>query len=301
MTSAYSQQNTNIQKTWFLIILFVGLVSGLFYGYGYISGNYGITIIGVVLSIGQCVVSYFAGEKLALMSAGAVQITYDDNPQIFEMVTNISKIAGIPVPKIHISPDPSPNAFACGRDPNHASMCLNQGIIDLLNKQELEGVIAHELSHVKNRDILIMTTTMVLSSIISFIADYGIRAMMWGGGRSDNNDGENNGGSNVVVMVLYVVAMMLAPVLSALITMSVSREREFLADATAIVFTRYPKGLADALLKLEGDPTPSEHYSTATNHFYISEPKQSWGAKASSLFSTHPKISERVEALMKMG
>ncbi len=298
MTSAYSQQNSNIQKTWMLITLFVGLVSGLFYGYGYVSGNYGITIIGIIFSVGQCLVSYFAGEKLALMSAGAKQITYEENPQIYEIVTNISKIAGIPVPKIHISPDPSPNAFACGRDPDHASICLNQGIINLLNKSELEGVIAHELSHVKNRDILIMTTTMVLSSIISFIADYGIRAMMWGGSR--NRDEEDNG-SSIVVIIIYIAAMMLAPILSAIITMSISREREFLADATAIVFTRYPKGLADALLKLEGDPTPSEHYSTATNHFYISEPKRNWGEKAMNLFSTHPKISERVEALMKMG
>jgi heat shock protein HtpX len=299
MTSAYSQQSNNVRKTWFLIILFTVLVSGLFYGYGYVSGNYGITIMGIVFSLGQSIVAYFGGEKLALMSAGAKEIVYDQNPQIFEMVTNISKIAGIPTPKIHISPDPSPNAFACGRDPQHASICLNQGIIDLLNKQELEGVIAHELSHIKNRDILIMTITMVLSSIISFIADYGIRNMMWGG--NNNSDDEGGSGSSVVVMILYVVAMMLAPILSAVITMSVSREREFLADATAIVFTRYPKGLADALLKLEGDPTPSEHYSTATNHFYISEPKRSWGEKAANLFSTHPKISERVEALMKMG
>jgi heat shock protein HtpX len=298
MTSAYSQQSNNIRKTWFLIILYAGLVSGLFYGYGYVSGNYGITIIGVIFSLGQCIVSYFGGEKLALMSAGAKEITYDENPQIFELVTNVSKIAGIPVPKVHISPDPSPNAFACGRDPNHASICLNQGIIDLLNKQELEGVIAHELSHIKNRDILVMTVTMVLSSIISFIADYGIRAMMWGG---SNSDDEGGNGSSVVVMILYVVAMMLAPILSMVITMSVSREREFLADATAVVFTRYPKGLADALLKLHNDPTPSEHFSTATSHFYISEPKQSWGAKAASLFSTHPPVEERVAALMKMG
>jgi heat shock protein HtpX len=298
MTSAYSQQSNNIRKTWFLIIIFTGLVSGLFYGYGYVSGNYSITIIGVIFSLGQCLVSYFAGEKLALMSAGAKEISYDENPQIFELVTNVSKIAGIPLPKVHISPDPSPNAFACGRDPEHASICLNQGIIDLLNKQELEGVIAHELSHIKNRDILIMTVTMVLSSIISFIADYGIRAMMWGG---SNNDDEGGSGSSVIVMVLYVIAMVLAPVLSMVITMSVSREREFLADATAVVFTRYPKGLADALLKLHNDPTPSEHFSTATNHFYISEPKQSWGAKAASLFSTHPPVEERVEALMKMG
>jgi heat shock protein HtpX len=298
MTSAYSQQSNNIRKTWYLVILFTGLVSGLFYGFGYVTGNYGITIIGIIFSVGQAVVAYYGGEKLALMSAGAKEITYDENPQIFEMVTNLCKIGGIPVPKIHISPDASPNAFACGRDPKHASMCLNQGIIDLLNKQELEGVIAHELSHIKNRDILIMTITMVLSSIISFIADYGLRAMMWGGG---NNDDEGSSGSSVIVMVLYVVAMMLAPILSMVITMSVSREREFLADATAVVFTRYPKGLADALLKLEGDPTPTEHYSTATNHFYISEPKRSWGEKAANLFSTHPKISERVEALMKMG
>ena len=278
------------------MFIFVGIVSGLCYGFSYYYNNYFFAIAGIVVSLGQCLVSYFAGDKIALASAGAKQIEYADSPQIFEMTQNLSKIAGIPCPKIYISDDLSPNAFACGRDPANASICLNQGILTLLDKNQLEGVIAHELSHIKNRDILIMTTTMVLSSVISFLADMGIRSMMWGGGRQ--NDDEDR---NPIFMVLGIIALILSPILATIITMAVSREREFLADATAVTMTRYPKGLSDALLKLQNDPTPTSHYSSAMNHFYISEPKKTFGEKAMNLFSTHPKVEERVEALSKMG
>ena len=277
------------------MFFFVGFVSALCYGMGIVSRNPSIAVIGLVVSLVQCGVAYWFGDKLALMSSGAKQIAYEDAPKIFEMTQNLSRIAGIPVPKIHISDDPSPNAFACGRNPANASICLNQGIIDLLDKNELEGVIAHELSHIKNRDILVMTTTMVLSSLITFIADMGIRTVGWG---KNSNDEDS---PSIFFVIIYVVVLALAPIVSTIITMAVSREREFLADATAITITRYPQGLSNALLKLHNDPTPSEHYSTATNHFYISEPKRSFGDKVQSWFSTHPPVQERVEALSKMG
>ena len=277
------------------MFFFVGFVSALCYGMGIVSRNPSIAVIGLVVSLVQCGVAYWFGDKLALMSSGAKQIAYEDAPKIFEMTQNLSRIAGIPVPKIYISDDPSPNAFACGRNPDNASICLNQGIIDLLDKNELEGVIAHELSHIKNRDILVMTTTMVLSSLITFIADMGIRTVGWG---KNSNDEDS---PSIFFVIIYVVVLALAPIVSTIITMAVSREREFLADATAITITRYPQGLSNALLKLHNDPTPSEHYSTATNHFYISEPKRSFGDKVQSWFSTHPPVQERVEALSKMG
>jgi heat shock protein HtpX len=298
MTSAYSYQSGNVQKTWILLFLFVGIVSGLFYGFGVYTHNPIFGVIGLVVSLGQAVFAYYGGEKLALMSAGAKEIQYEDSPQIFEMVQNLSRTAGIPVPKIHISPDPSANAFACGRDPKHASICFNQGILDLLDKNELEGVAAHELSHVKNRDTLVMTVTMVLASVISFISDAGLRAMMWGGNNRDDNEG-NNG--SPIIMILFVVGIILAPFLSLLIQMAISRQREYLADASGVVLTRYPQGLISALNKLYSSPVPTNHYSTSTCHFYIAPPKQQFGEKMQNFFSTHPSIQDRVERLNKMG
>ena len=297
MTSAYSYQNGNVQKTWILLFLFVGVVSGLFYGFGAYTRSPIFGVLGLVVSLGQAVFAYFGGEKLALLSAGAKEIQYEDSPQIFEMVTNLCRVAGIPVPKIHISPDPSANAFACGRDPAHASICFNQGILDLLDKNELEGVVAHELSHVKNRDTLVMTVTMVMASVISFIADSGMRMMFWGG----NNRDDNEGGNNPVVMILFVIGIMLAPFVSLLIQMAISREREYLADASGVVLTRYPQGLIGALNKLYASPVPTNHYSTSTCHFYIAPPKQQFGENMKSFFSTHPSIENRVERLNKMG
>jgi heat shock protein HtpX len=293
--SVYSYQLQNQRKTIALLFLFVGLVSAIFYGVSAYYNQPIFAILGLVISIIQALVAYFGGGSLAIMSAGGQEISDQEAPQIHNMVENLSKIAGIPKPKIFISPDPSPNAFACGRDPEHANICLNQGILKLLNKNELEGVIAHELSHVKNRDILVMTVTMVLASVISFISDFAFRAMWWGGG--DDGDGDNK---SPIVIVVYIVALVLAPFVALLIQLAISRSRERLADASAVVMTRYPKGLMDALTKLYESPIPTDHYSTATSHFFISPPKKSWGEKASGLFSTHPPLEERIEALRKL-
>ena len=271
-----------------------GLVSAIFYGFSAYYNQPFFAILGLIISTAQALIAYYSGGSLAILSAGGQEVTEQEAPQIHIIVENLSKVAGIPKPKIFISPDPSPNAFACGRDPEHANICLNQGILKLLNKNELEGVIAHELSHVKNRDILVMTVTMVLASVISFISDFAFRSMWWGG-RNDDNDNKSP-----IVMVIYIIALVLAPFVALLIQLSISRSRESLADASAVVMTRYPRGLMDALTKLYENPTPTEHYSSATSHFFISPPKKTWGEKTAGLFSTHPPLEERIEALRKL-
>ena len=293
--SAYSYQSSNTRKTWILIFLFIGLVSAVFYIIGAVYNSPILAIIGFLVSLIQAAVAYYSGDKIALTFAGAQLVNEQQAPQLHHMVENLSKIAGIPKPKIYISPDPSANAFACGRDPEHASICFNKGILDLLDKNELEGVAAHELAHVKNRDILVSTVTMVLASVISFIADVGFRMIWWGG---NNKDDDNL--KSPVVLVIYIVTLILAPIVATLIQLAVSRSRESLADATAVVFTRYPEGLMNALTKLYQSPVPTNHYSTAMNHFYISPPKKSFGEKMSGLFSTHPPLKERIEALRKL-
>ena len=291
--SAYSQQSRNQNRTWLLMFLFIGLVSAIFYGFGAITGNGSLAYIGLFISLGQCGVAYLFGDKIALASNGAAKLEENQMLPIQEIVQNLAKVAGIPTPRIFISPDPSPNAFACGKSPQSASICLNQGILDLLNRSELEGVIAHELAHIKNRDILIMTVSMVLASVISFVADFGFRMNFL---KSDK-DSKNNG---LIVIIFYAFLIVLAPIISTLIQMAVSRQREFLADATAVTMTRYPNGLKNALAKLYQSPVPSEHYSTATNHFFISPPKKSWNEKINQLWSTHPSLKERIEALDSM-
>jgi heat shock protein HtpX len=201
------------------------------------------------------------------------------------------------MPRVFISPDSSPNAFATGRTPEKAKICLHKGLLDRLGKSELEGVIAHELSHIKNRDILVMTVTMVLASVVSFVADMGFQLMFWGG-LGGSKEGEGN--KSPVILVVYVLTLILAPLVATVIQLAVSRQREFLADATAVVLTRYPEGLKKALIKLHKDPAPNEHYSTAMSHFYIAPPKKTFGEKVETWFSTHPSLKDRVAALEEM-
>jgi heat shock protein HtpX len=293
MTSAYSVQNRNQRNTWILILLFVGLVSAVFYFFAWYYNSPAIAFFGLILSFGQAFAAYFFGDKIALTVAGAKEVEAKEAGQLHVLVENLSKVAGIPKPKIFVSPDESANAFACGRDPEHASVCVNVGLLKILNKAELEGVLAHEISHIKNRDILVMTVTMVLSSLISFLADIGFRLSFFSGGR-------NKESNSPIVLILYLVTIALAPFIAILIQMAVSRSREYLADASAVVLTRYPEGLVSALNKLYASPVPTSHYATSMNHFYISPPKKKFGEKISSLFSTHPPLKERIAALEKM-
>lgn len=293
--SAYQQQSRNIFRTWLLMFIFIGLVSGLFFVLSLLTENMIFIFIGLFISLFQSFIAYFFGDKIALSSARARHVTYQEAPGIYEITQNLAKIAHIPLPKIHISPDHSANAFACGRNPKTASICLNQGLINLLNKAEIEAVIAHELAHIKNHDTFLMTVTAVLTSVVSFISNFGFYVISFGG-RSDRDD--KAGG--VFVLLLYVVLSIFSPFISMFIAMAVSRKREYLADATAITFTRYPKGLIDALVKLYNDPIPADNYSTSTDHLYISPPKKKFGKKVSGLFSTHPSIQDRIKALQNM-
>ena len=295
MVSAYTQSNSNQTKTFFLITVFVLLTVGFFYALGSYTNNSIFLLIGLVIGIGQPLIGYFIGDKMALSFAKAKEISYDENPTLFEMITNLARVAGIKTPKVFISPDKSANAFATGRDPNHASICFNQGILDLLDKNELEGVAAHELSHVKNYDTLIMTLAAILASVIGFVADFAGRMMLWGGG------GSNNENKNPFAIVIYLVAIFLTPFIAFMLQMAISRSREFLADASAVAITRYPQGLKNALLKLDGSPVPSDTAHSFTNHMYIAEPKKNFGQNEKGWFSTHPSIEERVRKLDEMG
>jgi heat shock protein HtpX len=294
--SAYSVQSANQRKTWLLIFFFVGLVTAIFLIIGAYYNQPFLPVLGLTLASFQAIGGYFWGDKLALRIAGAKIVSDKNAPRIHFLVENLCKVADIPKPKIYISPDPSANAFACGRNPQKASICLNQGLLNLLNENELEGVIAHELAHIKNRDILVMTVTMVLASVISIVADIGIRLTFFGWGGKDNNSSPRS----PILVFLYILIILLSPIIAMLIQMSVSRSREYLADATAVVFTRYPEGLINALQKLYQNPVPSRHYSTAMSHFYISPPKKSWSENVAGLFSTHPPIEKRIKALKEM-
>jgi heat shock protein HtpX len=181
--SVYSLQSKNIRKTWLLIFLFIGLISAVFYIFGLVYDSPIFGFFGLAISLIQALVAYFGGDKIALAVSGSKEVSEEEQPQIHELVNNLSKVAGIPKPKVYVSNDPSPNAFATGRDPKHASISINQGLLDLLNKHELEGVIAHELSHIANRDILVMTVVMVLAGVVSFLADIGMRLLFLEGGR----------------------------------------------------------------------------------------------------------------------
>jgi heat shock protein HtpX len=294
MISAYSVQRKNIAKTALLISVFFVLMIAVFYTLGLVFRSSIFIWIGIALAVGQSLIGYFAGDKIALASVGAKEVSESESPQLHEMISNLARTAGIPKPKIYISPDQSPNAFATGRDPKHAHICFNQGILDILDRSELEGVAAHELAHVKNRDILVMTMVSVMAAIIGTIIDLSTRFAFFGGASDEN------GNSSPFSIVFLIALALLVPLLSVLIQMGVSRSREYLADSSGAVLTRYPEGLARALLKLENSPVPSATQNTAMNHFYIVEPKANWGKKVKTLFSTHPPIEDRVEALRKM-
>ncbi len=238
-------------------------------------------------------VSYFSADKLALMSTGAKRISKEDNPYVYRMVENLCITAGVPTPKVHIIDSPALNAFATGRDPEHASIALTTGIVSALENEELEGVIAHELSHVKNYDIRVMTVVVVLAGAVALLGDFVWRAHFFGGGRRRNS--REGGQAGAILMIIGLVFLILSPIIAELIKLAISRKREFLADASGALITRYPEGLARALEKIAANPTPLRTASAATAHLFITNPLK--GKSISSLFSTHPPVEERIKRL----
>ncbi len=237
--------------------------------------------------------SFYSGDKIALAQAGAKPITKDDNAYVWRLVENTSLTAGLPMPKIYIINDEHMNAFATGRDPEHASIALTTGLIKNLENEELEGVIAHELSHVQNYDIRLAMVVIICIGIITLLADWMIRASFFGQHRS--NDSKNSGGILIIIGLLLAI---LSPLFARLIQLAISRKREFLADASGALLTRYPEGLAKALEKISQQPTPLRRINKATAHLYFANPLT--GKKISGLFDTHPPVEKRITALRNM-
>jgi len=293
----YNQIASNKRKTIVLISVFVVLIFGLGYLLDYLFQSGGsLVLIAVVISVVMSLAGYYSGDKIALWQAGAKgPIQQEDNPYVYRMVENLSITAGLPMPKVYVISDAAPNAFATGRDPEHASIALTTGIIELLKHDELEGVIAHELSHIKNFDIRVMMLVGVLAGAVIMMADFFLR-----GRAVQGRDSENRGVGGALLIIGLMFAI-LSPLFAQLIQLAVSRKREFLADASGALLTRYPDGLANALEKISSYGRPMRRASDATAHMYISSP---FGAKAAKgfakLFFTHPPVEERVAALRSM-
>lgn len=301
INTAWDQVSANIFKTWLIMIFFTLFVTGVVYilarGFGY--GNVGgLGIVGFALIIAGIMnfVSYYWSDKIVLGISRAKQITEAQNRELYHLVENLCIAAGLPTPKIYVMDDPSPNAFATGRDPKHSAICFTSGILAKLNKQELEGVAAHELSHVGNHDTLLMSVVAILVGTLAILADIFMRSL-WFGGNRDRED-RNNG----IFVILAIVAAILAPIVATLIQLAISRRREFLADASGVLLTRYPQGLESALLKISADPEPVQTATNGTAHMYIVNPLKGREAAGwlAGLFNTHPSIKDRIEALQEM-
>ena len=295
----YTQAAANIRKTWLLITSFLIFVILLGWFFSYLFSEQWILILAVVFAIFQSFLSYWNADKIILsLSQAQGPIKKEDNPELYRIVENLSITAGLPMPKIYIIDDVSPNAFTTGRDPQHAIICVTRGLLDKLEKTELEGVISHELSHIGNRDILLCSVIVVLIGIISLLSNWLLRGMSFGRGRRRNNDDSNLG---LILMLIGLVVAILAPIAAVLMQLAISRKREFLADATGALLTRYPEGLARALEKIANDPVPLRTANQATAHLFIADPlklkRTNWFSK---LWLTHPPLEERIKILRQM-
>jgi heat shock protein HtpX len=293
----YNQADKNTRLTWIYITGFLVFVIGVGYVFAGAMGNSGILYGAVIFSILMSVGSYWWSDKIVLGMSKAKEVTHDEGREIYHLVENLCITAGLPVPKIYIIEDSAPNAFATGRDKEHGVICLTTGIIEKLEKSELEGVLAHELSHIGNRDILLSTIVVVLVGFITLMADWFRNWTFWGGGRDRDNDREG-GQLQLILMVVAIVLSILAPIAAMLMQLAISRKREFLADTDGALLTRYPEGLARALEKISADTEPLESANRATAHLFIINPFK--GKKLSKLFMTHPPIEERIAALRNM-
>jgi len=295
MATLYTQAESNIRKTWILVGVFLVFIIGLGWIFSYIYQNQTILIAAVVFSLLMNIASFWYSDKIVLAMTHAKPIE-DTKNELYRLVENLCITAGLPMPKIYIIPEAQPNAFATGRDKNHAVVAVTQGLLDKLERTETEGVIAHELSHIGNKDMLLMTVVVVLVGFIAIISNFFVR-MTWLGGfkRRDSREG---GQVAAILMLVGLVFAILSPIIAMIIQLAISRKREFLADATGALLTRYPEGLARALEKISADQTPMNTASNATAHLYISNPFK--GKGFSNLFMTHPPIEERIKILREM-
>lgn len=294
MKSLYTHQSENISKTWLLMLGFLGGIIGLGYFISQVYGNPVILYGFIGFSLMMNITSFWFADKIALSSAHAIPADENQYRELHRIVENLAITAGLPKPRVYIINDPAMNAFATGRNKNNAAIAFTTGILQELDRSELEGVAAHELSHIGNRDILISTIAVVLVGFISIATDFFTRSMMFGG--SDREEG-NNGG---LLIIVGIALSILAPLVATIMQLAISRKRESLADVSGALLTRYPEGLASALRKIDAQSRPMQHASNATAHLYISNPFGKQLGFIQKLFMTHPPVSERIETLKEM-
>ncbi len=296
MATIYSHKDANVRKTWFLFTGFLGVVIALGWVISQYYGDPSILLFAVIFSTVMSLVSYWYSDKIVLSMAHAKEVDLKANPELYRIVENLAITAGLPMPKLYIVPEAQLNAFATGRDPKHAVVAVTEGLLAKLDKTELEGVLAHEMSHIGNRDILVNTMAVILVGFISLVADMFMRSIFWGSG---NRDREGGGGA---IAIIGLALAILAPISATLLQLAISRRRESLADASGALLTRYPRGLASALEKIARDVTPMRRARNTTAHLWIDDPftgqqRTAWWHKA---FMTHPPIEERIRALREM-
>ena len=297
----YDRIDQNRRNTFFLMFLFVLLVAGFATAIGIVVGlppQYAAIVAVPVLLF--ALFSYYASTRITLAISGARPVTKEDEPELYRTVENLCIGAGLPMPQVYVIEDGAPNAFATGRDPNHAAVVVTRGLLQKMDDQELQGVIAHELSHIGNYDIRIMTIVVVLVGIIALMADLMLRFTIYGAGVRPSNRGRSGGSAAIIIYAIAIVGIILTPIAAQLIRLALSRQREYLADASGALLTRYPEGLARALEKIAADPDPLEEANKATAHLYIVNPLHEHSSFLNDLFSTHPPIEKRIALLRAM-
>lgn len=295
MATLYTEQSKNIRKTWLLVGVFLSVILGIGYFLSVYYNNPAILVIAFIFSLVMNIASFWFSDKIALASARAVPADEKEYLELHRIVENLAITAGLPKPRVYIISDRSPNAFATGRNKEHAAVAVTTGLLQILDRSELEGVIAHELSHIGNRDILLQSMVVVLVGFISLLSNMFLRSIMWRGNSDDDRRGSN------VLAIVGIVLLILSPIIAQLIQLAISRKREFLADASGALLTRYPEGLASALQKISSAGIPMTHANDATAHLYIANPFGGALSGLHKLFMTHPPVEERIKALLSKG
>lgn len=295
MATLYTHKDKNIRRTWLLITFFLIFIVGLGWVFSYQFNSPVVLVAAVIFSAVMSFGSYWYSDKIVLRMSRAKEIKERSYPELYRLVENLCIAAGLPLPKIYIIDEAAPNAFATGRDPKHAVIAVTKGLLEKLDRSELEGVLAHELSHIGNWDTLLQTVVVILVGLVVLLSDWFLRWTWLGGRRRDSQEGGQLG---TIMLLIGIGLAILSPFFAVLIQMAISRKREFLADASGALLTRYPEGLARALEKISQDKTPLRVANKATAHMYIANPFK--GKKVRKLFMTHPPIEERIRALRGM-
>jgi len=297
----YEQIASNKRRSFFLVLFFVALIFLLAWLFEQMMGmgTEGL-VAAVVIALLMTIGSYYASDKIVLAMSKARPVTKEEFPYLYNVVEGLTIAAGLPAPRCYVIDDTAPNAFATGRNPKNSVIVVTTGLLEKLNRVELEGVVAHEMSHIKNYDVLLQTLTVVMVGVVALLSDWMRRSFWWGGGRRRGSDRGKGSGGAAIILALALVMAILSPLIAQLIRLAISRKREFLADASGAMLTRYPPGLASALRKIAADKEPLEAANKATAHLYIVNPLKDIGGTINKLFSTHPPIEERIAALEKM-